>query len=196
MRKADPELHARRRSQIGHAAMSRFVIQGFHRTTVQEIAADADVSMGLLYRYFANKEAIVTEVAQQDRAATIARIQRFGAAAHFARPFQALLHDLLAAATEPGVLALTSEIAAEACRNEAVRAMVVQHERDIASALVTALERQASAGRIRPDVQLQSLATHALALVDGLAWRVGSTPKKDITGAVAWLVQRAGNELT
>ena len=41
---------------------------GFHRTTMQDVAAEAGMSPGNLYRYFPSKEAMVIGLAERDRA--------------------------------------------------------------------------------------------------------------------------------
>lgn len=51
----DPELVARRRSQLVPAAIKLFCRRGFHRTTVKDIARAARVSAGLVYQYVHDK---------------------------------------------------------------------------------------------------------------------------------------------
>nr|AFK33040.1 putative transcription regulator [Variovorax sp. DB1] len=45
-----------RRQQILTAALDLFGTKGFHRTTTQDLADSADVSVGLIYQYFKDKE--------------------------------------------------------------------------------------------------------------------------------------------
>ncbi|VTU30818.1 TetR/AcrR family transcriptional regulator [Variovorax sp. PBL-E5] len=45
-----------RRQQILTAALDLFGTKGFHRTTTQDLAERADVSVGLIYQYFKDKE--------------------------------------------------------------------------------------------------------------------------------------------
>ncbi len=49
---------AKNRLKIERAALKLFTRQGFHGTTVREIARNAGVSMGKLYLYYPNKEDI------------------------------------------------------------------------------------------------------------------------------------------
>ncbi len=44
------------------AALRMFAERGYHGTAVPEVAVEAGVGTGTLYRYFANKEALVNEV--------------------------------------------------------------------------------------------------------------------------------------
>lgn len=53
-----------RRAQIVDAARQCVVRRGFHASTIAEIAATAKMSVGLIYRYFANKEAIALAIVE------------------------------------------------------------------------------------------------------------------------------------
>jgi TetR/AcrR family transcriptional repressor of uid operon len=58
---------AARREHILAAAERCFIRNGFHRTTMQDLAEAAKMSAGNFYRYFASKEAIVLGLAQRER---------------------------------------------------------------------------------------------------------------------------------
>ena len=61
------ELRAeRRRRQVLDAAQSLFKQRGFHSTSMAQIAAEAGMSVGHIYRYFDNKEAVITAIVGQD----------------------------------------------------------------------------------------------------------------------------------
>lgn len=60
------EEHLRaRRAQILDAAARCFARMGFHRTTIQDIAAESGFSAGLVYRYFADKDDMVVAIADR-----------------------------------------------------------------------------------------------------------------------------------
>ena len=52
-------------ASIFEAARERFLARGFHRTTVEEIALDADVSVGSIYVHFGSKEGIYAALLQE-----------------------------------------------------------------------------------------------------------------------------------
>jgi len=54
------------RNSIVGAAERLFGAQGYESTTTHQIAKEADVSVGALYRYFADKEAILKELYRND----------------------------------------------------------------------------------------------------------------------------------
>ncbi|OHV35165.1 MULTISPECIES: TetR/AcrR family transcriptional regulator [Pseudofrankia] len=74
MPKVSEEHTLARRQQILAAAARCFTRAGFHRTTVADIVAESGLSAGLLYRYFADKDAIVAAIAIQWHDAQSARL--------------------------------------------------------------------------------------------------------------------------
>jgi AcrR family transcriptional regulator len=62
-----PEPLAERRQQILAAAMICFARCGFHLTTMHDISHEAGISVGLIYRYFENKEAVIAAMAEEHR---------------------------------------------------------------------------------------------------------------------------------
>ena len=58
-RVGDEALVAQRRAQIVAAAVQLFSDRGYYRTTVQEIAAQAGISTGLVYQYVEDKDDVL-----------------------------------------------------------------------------------------------------------------------------------------
>jgi AcrR family transcriptional regulator len=58
---------ADRRSQILEAALVCFAKRGFHQTSMHDISAEAGISVGLIYRYFENKEAVISAMAARHK---------------------------------------------------------------------------------------------------------------------------------
>jgi AcrR family transcriptional regulator len=56
------ERKERTRAMLTEAAAELFVVKGFDRTTVEEIAQAADISSRTFFRYFATKEEVVMSV--------------------------------------------------------------------------------------------------------------------------------------
>src|SRR5467141_150691 len=55
--------NADRRSQILDAALVCFAKRGFHQTSMHDISGEAGISVGLIYRYFENKDAVISAMA-------------------------------------------------------------------------------------------------------------------------------------
>lgn len=56
-----------RRSQILDAALICFGKRGFHQASMHDISAEAGISVGLIYRYFENKEAVISAMADRHK---------------------------------------------------------------------------------------------------------------------------------
>src|SRR6185312_6881561 len=104
-----------RRAQIVEAAKRRFREAGFHTTTMTDIAAQAGVSVGLLYRYFPSKDDIIRDIIEADLQVQLQTIE--GALdAHpddQAAALDALIADLTKLAADRDRTLLMLEIAAE-----------------------------------------------------------------------------------
>ena len=55
----DPKLIGERRQQIVSAATKLFSEQGYYSTTIQHIAREAGISVGLIYQYFRDKDDVL-----------------------------------------------------------------------------------------------------------------------------------------
>jgi AcrR family transcriptional regulator len=60
---------------IVDSALELFALNGYHKTTLRDIAHRADVSIGLTYRYFARKEELIAELYEQLTQQTEAAVQ-------------------------------------------------------------------------------------------------------------------------
>ena len=59
--------NADRRTQILEAALVCFAKRGFHQTSMHDISGEAGISVGLIYRYFENKEAVISAMADRHK---------------------------------------------------------------------------------------------------------------------------------
>jgi AcrR family transcriptional regulator len=116
-RLADPQLADRRRRQIMDAAIACFRRRGFHQATMQEICAEAGISAGALYRYFASKAEIIAAIVESKRgeghSAFLRAVEQQGlieALCVVARDFFDKLHQ--------GDSALIADIIAESIRDD------------------------------------------------------------------------------
>jgi TetR/AcrR family transcriptional repressor of uid operon len=67
LRIVDPTTTTDRRAQILNAAMLCFAKRGFHQASMHDISAEAGISVGLIYRYFENKEAVIAAMADRHK---------------------------------------------------------------------------------------------------------------------------------
>ncbi|MBZ8178234.1 TetR family transcriptional regulator [Corynebacterium poyangense] len=66
-------------SRLLSAAREVLVEQGFESFTFDEVARRAEVPIGTLYQYFANKYVLICELEREDTGAIIAELQKFSA---------------------------------------------------------------------------------------------------------------------
>jgi AcrR family transcriptional regulator len=119
-RLSKPERDQLRREQIAEAARRCMLQQGFHRASMAQVAQAAGMSVGQIYRYFVNKEAIIEFIVGQHVSARLAWIASTVGPDDAVRFLVARLTDEDAR----GERALLLEIQAEAARNPAVAAIV------------------------------------------------------------------------
>jgi Transcriptional regulator len=85
-------LRAATRDRIRSAAVTLFARQGFAATGVEEIAREAGVSTGLIYRHFRTKDDLFGAIVDQAAAGLDAVVERFGGDG----PADRLLRDFVA----------------------------------------------------------------------------------------------------
>jgi AcrR family transcriptional regulator len=121
---ARPSVEARRQ-QILDAACERVRQSGFHGASMAEIAKAAGLSVGQIYRYFENKEAIIAAIVAQDLAEMR---EKFAELERQPGTLLDAIEDHLPEGIEkcfdPRRGALMLEVLAEAARNPKVAAIV------------------------------------------------------------------------
>ncbi|ACU72873.1 transcriptional regulator, TetR family [Catenulispora acidiphila DSM 44928] len=80
MPRISPERRAAKRGDIIAAARRCFSRDGFHQTSMPEIAAEAGLSAGAPYRYFASKEEIILAIASDAFRLVFEPVQRLAEA--------------------------------------------------------------------------------------------------------------------
>jgi AcrR family transcriptional regulator len=121
------EYRESRRRQILDASIECFAREGFHRTSMTQIIAEAGVSAGTIYLYFDSKEQIIEAIAEERHA-----LESALAATALANPdTRQALHDLadgylnwLSDPTEQKRRRVTVQVWAEALRSDRVASIV------------------------------------------------------------------------
>lgn len=187
MRKPDENLHEDRRHQILDAAGTCFARTGFHQTTMQDVAAEAGMSPGNIYRYFASKDALIAGMTERDRAMILQDFSAIADETNLIDALAGLARKHLVEGT-CGQSALALEIWSEGARNPAVGAMIRGIERAVHEGLCDVLRRVQSQGRVAPGVNVDDVARFIGTLVDGLFKRRALEDDFDGEWAVALIV--------
>ena len=168
LRAAGEELSSERRRQILNAAEGCFARAGFHRTTMQDVAAEAGMSPGNLYRYFPSKDALVAGLCERDRAELV---QEFAALREGGGDFLDAFRELGRRHfqdTERAKARLCMEIWAEAARNPAIAAVQAEFDRTLTEQFELAFEAAKQQGSVDPSIDSRAVASLINKLGDGL----------------------------
>ncbi|MDC7684204.1 TetR/AcrR family transcriptional regulator [Asticcacaulis sp. BYS171W] len=167
-----------RQQQILDATLRCVRRSGFHGASMSEIAAEAKMSVGVIYRYFENKEAIVEAIVANDLAEMRAKFAEWDET-----PDDRLLDTLLDTIDfaldhkyGPDNSALALEVLAEAARNPRVAAIVQAadvQERELGRHLCTRLNAGCDPARLDARGEIIGM------LFDGMMIRAVSNPNID-----------------
>ena len=185
-RMSQEHLDARQR-QILAAAHRRLARHGFRETTMQQIADEAGLSVGTLYRYFDDKEALIEALAGWGRS------QKRDEIGSLAPPSGveglAELVSRLAGRLPPAEAsreAVRFDIRlGEALGQPALESLVRESLRDFRDLIADYVRDARSEGRIAPDVDAEPIGRILLSLLIGLELQVAFEPDLDREAYVA-----------
>jgi AcrR family transcriptional regulator len=161
-----------RRNQILDAAWSCFAQRGFHQTTMQDIATDAGISAGAIYRYYASKEAVLAAITERNTeryAELLADIR--SEAKEPMDMLDAIGQTMLATFEDPMFetnTRLDIEVRPETLRNDVLRERFRQQLEFWRKSLVVLLQEARDKGELRRDIDIDTFVVLAIAAYDGL----------------------------
>lgn len=118
----DPALD--RRTQILEAAIVCFAKHGIHQASMHDISAEAGISVGLIYRYFENKEAVIAAMAERHKSEIQNLLERARQAPNLFESLE-ILFTAHCSENSPKVLsAFVVDLYAEASRNPPIADLV------------------------------------------------------------------------
>lgn len=124
MSQPQTESSSDRRTQILDAALVCFAKRGFHQASMHDIAAEAGISVGLIYRYFENKEAVISAMADRHKKEISEVVQRARQAPTLLESVE-ILFTAHCCENEPRLIsAFVVDLYAEASRNPRVADLV------------------------------------------------------------------------
>lgn len=180
-----------RRSRILDAAERCFVRAGFHRTTMQDVAAEAGMSPGNLYRYFPSKDAIVVGLTERDRSNVAKDFTAFDNGDDFMTAFMKLGRKHFE--EEPRAKAIMClEIWAESARNPSFATVCAEFEQFVIARLTEVLGQARERGEIGPEVDPEAVARIISTLADGLFVRRAIAPGFDAAREVPNVISLIG----
>jgi AcrR family transcriptional regulator len=165
------EIRDNRREEILRAALRVFAERGLKNATVSDIARAAGMSHGLLYHYFASKDALVEALFEQKFAGMRAiNDEAFDGHGPILPRMERACERMLAQTEEDPDLALfvTQALVSRAVP-DALRLRMAENGKDALDRLAALIEVGQRSGEIAGDASPEALATAVAALVRGLA---------------------------
>jgi TetR/AcrR family transcriptional repressor of uid operon len=157
-----------RRSQILEAALVCFAKRGFHQTSMHDISGEAGISVGLIYRYFENKEAVISAMADRHKKEITEMLERARQAPSLLESLEILFTAHCCEDAPQVVSAFVVDLYAEASRNPHV-ADLVRDVLDTAMDGVTDLiARAPEAQNAGNDLRPEELAELIFAVARGM----------------------------
>jgi TetR/AcrR family transcriptional repressor of uid operon len=176
-RKLDPERYEARRRQILEAAMVCFASNGFHQTSTAQICAEAGMSSGNIFHYFASKEAIIEAIVAEERQEAAAYFAELDGVEDLFGAILGFLDISLRFAADETYVRLVLEIAAEAIRNPTIGAMAAAVDADTRAGLAELVRRAIARGQVDAGLDPDRTATGIAALIDGIFSRLAIDPQ-------------------
>ncbi len=166
-----------RRNQILDAAWQRFAREGYHRTTVEDIATEAGLSAGAIYRYFPGKEAVLRAIIDRTTERNAQLLEDVRAdTLEPADALQAVGRAMFGAFDDPVMeihLRLDIELRGESLRNEALRQSLGKQLVFWRTSMTNLLKEAQRTGQIRADVDAEAVIVLAICAYEGLRqWKL------------------------
>jgi AcrR family transcriptional regulator len=168
------------RERILDAAQRCFVAQGFHAASMASVAQAADMSAGLIYRYFPGKHAIILAIIERELARGQARIAALPSAVDVAGELVQALRRWRHGDPDDFNVPLFLSMTADATRDPTIAAALRDSDRRIREDLVAWLAAGADRGGFGlPEATARARVGLLQIVFEGLAVRSAREPDLD-----------------
>ena len=167
-----------RREQILRAAMVCFAKRGFHQTSMHDISAEAGISVGLIYRYFENKDAVISAMAEEHKREIHELLERARLAPSLLEAFEIIFTWDCSENAPQVVSAFVVDLFAEAGRNPGVADLVRDVARTAMEGVTDLIARSPEANHLPYDLEPREIAEMIFAVNDGMLMRDVLTPNR------------------
>lgn len=170
----------KQRERILEAARLCFLKRGFHAASIADIAHEADMSPGLMYRYFANKQAIIKAIIERQLESGRRQLEEIKSPADLVQGIMNAIERWRSGSADQMNAPLFLEISAESTRDAEIAATVQEADRLIKNHLLEAMQRTAPSREIYEDPRrANARILLLLSVVEGLAIRACRDPQLD-----------------
>ena len=174
---------ASRRNQILNAAATCFHARGFHGASMSELAREARMSVGHIYHYFENKEAIIEAIVDRDLERFLAVLDSLSRTERLADALLEAIRISLSQSCSRRRTLLRLEVLAEASRSQRVAAKVRATD-SLMRARNLELLRNLEELKGLPESELVARADAIAALLEGLTLRALRYPEMDVDATI------------
>ncbi len=170
----------KQRERILEAARLCFLKRGFHAASIADIAQEAEMSPGLMYRYFANKHAIIKAIIERQLESGRRQLEEIKSPADLVQGILNAIERWRSGSADQMNAPLFLEISAEATRDAEIAATVQEADRLIKNHLLEAMQRTAPTRALYEDPRrANARILLLLSVVEGLAIRACRDPQLD-----------------
>jgi AcrR family transcriptional regulator len=177
-----------RRGEIIDAARRCFSRDGFHQTSMPDIAAEAGVSVGAPYRYFASKEEIILEIAGDAFRMIFEPVDRLvstGAVVSAAGLVEAAIEPIeRVAGPVEELLRCAVQAWAELLRHEEMRVRALEGFERVRGEMADALRRGQAAGVVPASLDAERGTRVVMALLHGFVLQRAAFGLADVRGFI------------
>lgn len=177
-----------RRRQILDAAIERFARDGFQRTTMEDIIAEAGLSAGAIYSYFQSKDQIIETLAderhEREKRTIEAALNRGEWAASLRELFRSFSAESL---TAPGVRKerrLEIHLWAEALCNPKILTLIRRGNDQPLKLLSNAIAQAQRSGQLPGTLNPEAAARVLIGMLYGLVLQQAWDERTDVAGCV------------
>lgn len=196
MPRVSDEHLAARRQQILDAARLCFSRDGFHSTSMQDVIAEAGLSVGAVYRYFKSKQELVTSIAErvlEGADAVLGEIAAHEPPLPLADAVERAL-DFVDRQTGPdGLFRIAIQVWGEALRDPELAVFVKNQYSRFRQHFAIIARRAQEAGELPPDADVEAVGAALFGMVPAYALQrvlADGPDKKTYAAAVRTLLMR------
>ncbi len=184
MPRVKPEYKLERRAKILDAARACFARSGFHRTTLQDIFAEAGLSAGAVYNYFQSKDELILAIADERHAHEQSMLSESLAAGDPRQALRALalrFAELYLSDEAEQRRKIALQTWSQATLSEPVLASVKFGQDEPRGQIAALVRRGQTQGVMSPDLDAEAVARSVTALLHGFMLQKLWDPALDIS---------------
>jgi AcrR family transcriptional regulator len=180
------ELSGEKAQRIVDAMRESVAKRGAAGSTFEQVAAEAEVSRGLLHYYFGTKERLLVEVVRRDTEIRVARLDESLAKAKTADDVLTVLVSSLTDMIEndPGFFLILYELFSAGRRNPDIQRELGQLFDRTRSHVAGVLREKEKEGVLSLRSDAEAIVSFLLALADGFALQALSDPGREIDAGI------------